>query len=654
MNNGKISLKKKQVKRLLIKNSKMSLKNFKETLLIDDNVLLFNILGHTVISEISSISYQDNSNDYKWLYICLKYMLELITNDNDVNSFESLYIMENLKKIIESKQNMQRENIPNNLKIFYIEIFDTVMPIIQILEKNTLKDIKNKNIHNINSSLYQIVNKLIFKVKNFDYLFQLIKVYPDLVNCYDTEGKPLILILIKKQINNYKNNASEYKILNLNRAINLIINSSNFYLNDKQLSNILAFLKKETTVIDEKVNPELYDFVKSINRKIKDITHNQKVPQNINKLYKKYGIEPQVSDEYASVIKNAVYKKPILDFTDKLVVTIDLSNKVRLFDDAISCEILPNGNYLIGVYIADVASRVPLNSELDQIAYERAETIYLVNNVIDMLPLDLAYKCSLNTTGSKQAIAYLFEFTKDVELYNFSVERVMIKVNNNLTFNSAQKEYHRNYKSEVGVMLKTLINFNNKFNETCFYNQNYHLIKDKIKKIQDEKLYHGDNDCSFLVASLMILVNRSMAKFFSDNNYPFLFRVNHSNIDEKLLEKIKRDFKGAELPKEIIKGIDNMYSRSTYSIHNTGHNGLKIDDYCHTTNPIRSYASIVTQRLIVEEFLDGGLKDETLKYYEKILPSVASHLNDTIDMNSNFRYEYDRISKKNNKSLRKK
>lgn len=581
-------------------------------------------------------------------------MIELIMEDKNVNSFESLYVMENIKKIIELKQQDSKENLPNNLKIFYMEILDTILPIIQILEKNTLKNKKGKNGKDYNESLYQFVNKLIFKVKNFDYLFQLVKVYPDLVNCFDNSGKPLIFVLIRKQVNNYKNNASEYRILNLNRVINLIVNSNNFYLDNKQIDNIFTFLKKEMNGLDEKNYPELYDFVKGINRKIRDRIKNQMVPQSINELYKKYNIEPQVSDEYASIIGNAVYKKPILDFTDKLVVTIDLSNKVRLFDDAISCEILPNGNYLIGVYIADVESRIPFNSELDQIAYERAETIYLSNNVIDMLPLDLAYKCSLNTTGSKQAIAYLFEFTKDVELYNFSVERVMIKVNQNFTFNSAQKEYHRNYKSEIGVMLKNMINFNNKFSESCFYDKNYHLIKDELKKAQDEKLYHGDNDCSFSVASLMILVNRSMAKFFSDNNYPFLYRVNHSNIDEKLVEKIKRDFKGAELPKEIIKGIDNMYSRSTYSIHNTGHNGLKLDDYCHTTNPIRSYASIITQRLIIEEFLNGGLKDETLKYYEHVLPSIVSHLNDTIDINNSFKDEYDRLIKKNNKNLRKK
>ena len=132
---------------------------------------------------------------------------------------------------------------------------------------------------------------------------------------------------------------------------------------------------------------------------------------------------------------------------------------------------------MIGVYIADVASRVHLNSELDQIAYERAETIYLMNNVIDMLPLDLAYKCSLNTNGDKQAIAYLFEFTKDIELYDFRVEKVIININDNLTFNSAQKEYHCNHISEVGKMLKAMINFNNKFDESCFYDKNYHIVK---------------------------------------------------------------------------------------------------------------------------------------------------------------------------------
>lgn len=654
MDNFNVSSKKKQIKRILMKNHKEELKQFKETILVDDNVILFDLLSHVVVSEISSISYQNNSNNYKWLYTCLKYMLELITLDPNVNSFDSLYKVENIKKQLETKQNEQKENIPNNLKIFYIEMKDTVSPIAQILEKNTLKDKRNKNSQNWNASLYEFVNKLIFKIKNFDYLFQLVKIYPDLVNCYDSSGKPLILILIKKQINNYKNNASYHRILNLNRALNLIVNSSSFYIDNKQLSDILALLKNEENTVDETLCPEIYNFVKGMSRKLKDKVKNQTTPQNINELFKRYHIESVVSDEYANIVLNKTYKKPILDFTDKLVFTIDLSNKVRLFDDAISCEILPNGNYLVGVYIADVASRIPNDSELDQIAYERAETIYLINEVVDMLPLDLAYKCSLNTNGSKQAIAYLFEFTKDIELYNFSVERVMIRIDNNLTFNSAQKEYHRNHISEIGKVLKTMIKFNNKFDESCFYDKNYHIVKNEIRKMSNEVSYHGDNDCSHLISSLMILVNRSMAKFFSENNYPFLYRVNNSNIDEKLVEKIKKEFGDAPLPKEIINGIDRMYSRSKYSSHNTGHNGLKIDDYCHTTNPIRSYASLLTQRIICEEFLDGGLKDNTIRYYEDNLSHIASHLNDKIYSDVSFKEEYDRIAKKNNKSLRKK
>ena len=242
MDNFNVSSKKKQIKRLLIKNHKEELKTFKEIILVDDNIVLFDLLSHVVVSEISSISYQNNSNNYKWLYTCLRYMLELITKDASVNSFDSLYKVENIKKQLETKQNDIRENTPNNLKIFYIEMLDTVSPIVQILEKNTLKDKRNKNSQNWNASLYEFVNKLIFKIKNFDYLFQLVKVYPDLVNCYDSSGKPLILILIKKQINNYKNNASYHRILNLNRALNLIINANTFYIDNKQL-NFLNTIK---------------------------------------------------------------------------------------------------------------------------------------------------------------------------------------------------------------------------------------------------------------------------------------------------------------------------------------------------------------------------------------------------------------------------
>ena len=640
----------KQLKQILTTNrGKMPLIELKDNVLIKDNMEILDDLIKIILKDLNSISHVNNSNDYEWLYFALKYVFEIIYDDSKSHTLE---VLENLKKIknsLETKRSQAKRSVPNNIKIFYTKMLDTINPLIKFLDKKTSKLKKKKEEQISSTNLYKFTSKLIFEFKNFDYLFQLSRICPNMINCTDEKNCPIISLLIKKQIQNIKRNSNSQRKLYFYRVINLITNANEFYLTNQQYNEILSYLKNELNNIEkDKDNEELLLFINDLISTLKSKSKVATLPKNIRELYKKYNIN-EIDDNYlCDILKNKPKNNLIVDYTDKLVFTLDMSNHVRIFDDAISCEFLPNGNYLVSVYIADVASIVPYGSEIDLLCYNRAETIYLNDHVIDMLPLNLAYHCSLNTKGEKRVVAYTFEFTQDMELYDFKIENAMIKVKANLTFNGGQKLYYSNYKSEneIGKMLKLLINFNKQFSESNFYDSNYHLFKEEIRKLSGVHEHHGDNDCSFLIASLMILINRSMAKFFFENGYPFLYRVNDSNIDTTLINKLKSDVKNQVLPHEIIKQLDKVYSRSRYSDINTGHNGLKLDHYCHTTNPIRSYASLFTQRMIVDEFINGGLNDDILKQYEGKIPIIANNLNTRIDLDDNFREEYNKIQKK--------
>lgn len=641
----------KHLKQILINNrGNMTLTELKEDLLINDDIELLTFLNKIILKEINSISYLNNSNYYEWLCFGLKYIIQIIYDNHKSHTLEVLESLERIKKSIEIKRHETKRNIPNNLKVFYKKMLDTVTPLIKFLDKKT-SNLKKKKEEQISSTnLYYFTSKIIFEFKNFDCLFELSRLCPELINCTDEKNNHIISTLIKKQIQNIKKNSNEQIKLYFYRVISHIINSNEFYLTNQQYNDILTNLKNELSNIDENdiLKEELINFIDNLFSDLKSKRKITTLPKNVREIYKKYNIN-EIDDDYLCERLQKNKNKGLVDYTDKLIVSLDQNTKVRLFDDAISCEILPNGNYLVSVYIADVANHIPYGSELDLLCYNRAETIYLCNHVIDMLPLNLAYHCSLNTMKDKRVVAYTFEFTKDMDLYDFKVENAMIRVRENLTFNQGQKLYFSNFKAEndIGKMLKTIINFNKQFNESCFYDSNYHLFKEEIRKLEGTHEHHGDNDCSNLVASLMILVNRSMAKFFSENGYPFLYRINASNIDSEIISKLKNAAEHQVLPNEIIKQLDKFYSRSTYSSVNTGHNGLKLDHYCHTTNPIRSYASLFTQRMIVDEFINGGINDQMLKEYEEKMATIANNLNTRIDLDDCFREEYNKIHKKN-------
>lgn len=638
------NIKTKHLKRLLIQFSNIALPQLKDSLLIDSNSELLSILEKLLLKEINSISYINCDDDLKWFYICLKFIIEIITTDQKENNVENFILIEKIKNSLIMKQNDNNGNIPNNLKQFYIKMLNILKPLADILDKQNKQEQKKQS-QIARLGLYKLAKKLIFEIRNFDYVYQISRTYPNIINCCNDKGIPIIESIIKKQIKNIKLKKDMPYILYFNRIINLIVNSNYFYLNNKQLMDILKLLKSQLYNChkeDNELNKFINELIDSLKRNSKNIT----IAQDVRKLYDEYGIKEVDKVNFPEIILDKDLKEKVYDFTDKYVITMDLSKNIRVYDDAISLEILPNNNYLIGVYIADVTHYIDENSELDLIAYDRAETIYLNNKTIDMLPLELLNHCSLINGEKRRVVAYMFEFTDDGLLYDFKVYNAIIRVRHNLTFNNALKLYHMNYTNEVGKIIRDFVRFNQKLNKSNFYNKNYHILKEEKRRINNQEEFHSKNECSNIVEALMILVNSSLAKFFYDNSYPFLYRVNNSNMDDQFINKIKNTFDDNSLPLNILRKFDTMCSSSKYSYINTGHNGLNLGFYCHTTNPLRSYASLFTQRIIKKEFIDGGLSDQELCYYEKIIPKVASSLNKTIDSYNSFTEDYNKLIKR--------
>lgn len=643
-----VSVQVKQLKKLLMQHSNYSLGELKDSLLVQSNSELLYIIEKALTKEISEISYLKCSGEYKWLYNSLKYFIEIISNDDKTHTVEHYEMIEKINNVLVRKIEEPKTNLPHNLAVFYEEMQNILKPLTQILDKQTREERKKAKEKKDSINLYHFAELLIYKYKNFDYFYQIAKTYPNLINCVNEKNIPLINSLIKKQVKNIKNKNNRNKIDYMYRVINFVMTSNYLHLSSKQLNEIVIYLKSEMFNLhkQEMMDVELVEFIDDLYQEFKHLGKAVTYTRDLRELYKKYSIK-EVSDVYfPNIVLPNIHPLTIEDYTDKEVITMDLSKNIRHYDDAVSCEILDNGNYLVGVYIADLTDIVIPNSELDFITYDRGETIYLDDKAIDMLPPIITNYTSLNRGDNKKVIAYMFEFTSNGELYGFNVKQALINVKNNLTFNNAQKLYHINHNNEHGKIIKNLIRLNNELEKSKFYNENYHILKEEKRKADEQIEYHVNNDCSRALSSLMILVNSSIAKFFADNKYPFLYRVNSSNVDDELISRIQKSNAVESLPIEVTKMVDKVYSRSKYSHINTGHHGLGLGYYCHTTNPIRSYASIITQRMVKQEFIDGGLKDMDLYKYEQILPQIANTLNNTIDTHNIFIEEYNKIKKK--------
>ncbi|OHA45830.1 MAG: ribonuclease R [Candidatus Taylorbacteria bacterium RIFOXYD2_FULL_36_9] len=343
------------------------------------------------------------------------------------------------------------------------------------------------------------------------------------------------------------------------------------------------------------------------------------------------------------------------DFRDTLTFTIDPKD-AKDFDDAISLKSLPNGNFEIGVHIADVSHYVREKTALDQEAVKREFSVYLVDRTIPMLPEVLSNDiCSLNPGEEKLTFSAVFEMTSNGKIISRWFGKTIIKSDKRFTYELAQES------------------LNNKDGE---YHQELKILDDIAKKLRKEKTAHGaidfeQDEISFeldslgkpikifkkarldthkLVEEYMLLANKEVAEFIykaykrTNSDSPFIYRIHDLPDSEKILAlSIFVKALGYDLPlqkNKNLRAIDlqNLFkqiegkaeesiiktaavrsmAKAIYSTKNIGHFGLAFEFYTHFTSPIRRYPDLLVHRLL-EKHLNGEKlsKNEWLKY-EKI------------------------------------
>ncbi len=428
---------------------------------------------------------------------------------------------------------------------------------------------------------------------------------------------------------------------------------SNYYINPDENSASINFFVLPENVGDAK-NGQKVVF------KLREWTHPKALPEAIvveilgDKDSRDATIlsilaENQLKSSFAKEIEQFVEQLPDeipqpeyarrLDLRDKQIFTIDPED-AKDFDDAINFEVLDNGNYQLGVHIADVSFYLQPDTILDEEAVARATSVYLVDRVIPMLPEKLSNGvCSLRPNEDKLTYSCIMEVTPDGDVVNYDIAETIIHSVCRFTYQQAQ-DVINGAKHELAKPLKKLADLTELLTKKRFKKGSIdfetlepHFVLDEDGKPIQVKIKER-LQAHRLIEECMLLANKTVAmhvdrlrdesgKRKTKDLYPFLYRV-HDKPDEMKLKEIAEHVRPIGIqfnvgdkkvtPKEInhlLKQVEDTsleyvinqltlraMAKAEYSPKNIGHFGLNFRHYCHFTSPIRRYPDVIVHRLL--------------------------------------------------------
>lgn len=350
------------------------------------------------------------------------------------------------------------------------------------------------------------------------------------------------------------------------------------------------------------------------------------------------------------------------DLRDKTIVTIDGADAKDL-DDAVRVEKLDNGNYLLGVYIADVSYYVKEGSPIDVEAMDRATSVYLVDRVIPMIPHRLSNGiCSLNPKVDRLVLCCEMEINGEGQVVKHEIFQGIIKTTERMTYTDVRKIL-ADKDEEVMKRYEPLVPFFQEMEELAAILRKKRFERGAIdfdfkeaKVLVDEEGKPTDvvirerSVAEKLIEEFMLAANETIAEHFHWLKYPFIYRIHEDPNAEKLtkflefitnfgyvvrgnantvhpraLQQLLEEVRGE--PEETV--ISTLMLRSMqqakYDPNSVGHFGLSTDFYTHFTSPIRRYPDLIVHRLIRTYLIEGKVDEETQKRWNEKLHEIARH-----------------------------
>lgn len=393
----------------------------------------------------------------------------------------------------------------------------------------------------------------------------------------------------------------------------------------------------------------------------------------IHAILAEYGLPydfPVEVEAYAQKLDTSIQQSEIdkrRDMRDTLTFTIDPKD-AKDFDDALSFKKLENGNYEIGIHIADVSHYLKEGTVLDDEAYQRGTSVYLVDRVVPMLPEVLSnFACSLRPQEEKYTFSAVFEISENAQVSSQWFGRTVIYSDRRFAYEEAQHIIEtkedvipagvsitgESYKVPADIVEATL-----KLDQLAKILRQKRMAHGAISFDKVEVKFNLDEagepvgvyfkvskDANHLIEEFMLLANRKVAEFIGKQKKTFVYRIHDEPDESKLMGlqgviskfgysinfKSKKDI-STSLNKllENVQGkkeqnmVDTLairtMSKAKYSTENIGHYGLAFDYYSHFTSPIRRYPDVMVHRLL-QYYLDGGKSVSQEEYEEKCVHS---------------------------------
>ncbi|MBC7654906.1 MAG: ribonuclease R, partial [Oligoflexus sp.] len=358
----------------------------------------------------------------------------------------------------------------------------------------------------------------------------------------------------------------------------------------------------------------------------------------MNAILAEYGFPlsfPEEVEKEAQEISTEITQKEIAkrrDFRDVTTFTIDPFD-AKDFDDAISFKILENGNYEVGVHIADVSHYLIPDSALDKEAYDRGTSVYLVDRVIPMLPEVLSNGlCSLRPKEEKYCFSAVFELDKEANIHNQWFGKTVIYSDKRFAYEDVQQIIEAK-DGEFSEEILTLNALAYKLREKKFKHGAINFESTEVKFKLDETgkpigVYVKErNDSHKLIEDFMLLANKKVAEFIAKkgkgkHKYTFVYRAHDTPKPESLkafaefaakfghkistktdretaksLNKLMADVEGTKEQNVLTSLAIRSMAKAIYTTKSSSHYGLAFDFYTHFTSPIRRYPDVMVHRL---------------------------------------------------------
>lgn len=442
-------------------------------------------------------------------------------------------------------------------------------------------------------------------------------------------------------------------------------------ISDKKFKQKIVLTKESTkNVVDGHI--VLLNVIKELDRntilaEIKTIIgHKNDVGVDVEAIIYKHMFSPKFPDEVLEELddipdvvrpEDKIGRK---DLTGKVIFTID-GDDTKDIDDAISINKLKNGNYELGVHIADVSYYVKPGSKLYDEAYERGTSVYLVDRVVPMLPHKLSNGiCSLNPGVERLAVSCVMEIDNKGNVARHDIFESVIKSRIQMTYKKVNKwlddgvieEGYAPFTNDLSMMkcLADIIRQRRERNGAIdFDTDEAKIIADENGKPIDVVLRERSSG-EKMIEDFMIIANETVASHVFYMELPFVYRVHGTPKEEKVndflnfvsslgykitgkvnikypssIQNVLEQLKDKKEYKILASLMLRSMQKAVYQTDNIGHFGLASKIYTHFTSPIRRFPDTTVHRLLRTYLFKGDESKKTVDYFKEYLPVLADH-----------------------------